>query len=33
MSITRATEDSAQDRQRLWDLCQSLVESAGITVR
>ncbi|HWD75553.1 MAG TPA: hypothetical protein VG371_10465 [Solirubrobacteraceae bacterium] len=24
--------DSAQDRQRLWDTCRSLVEQAGITV-
>jgi dehydrogenase/reductase SDR family member 12 len=28
-----ASEDSAADRRRLWDVCQSLVESAGITVR
>jgi dehydrogenase/reductase SDR family member 12 len=28
-----ASDDSPEDRQRLWDLCRSLVESAGITVR
>jgi dehydrogenase/reductase SDR family member 12 len=28
-----AAEDSAADRRRLWDLCQSLVQGAGIMVR
>ncbi|MFZ0091837.1 MAG: SDR family NAD(P)-dependent oxidoreductase [Solirubrobacteraceae bacterium] len=27
-----AAEDSAADRQKLWDLCQSLVENAGISL-